>query len=110
MKRYLLLAVLSFALLFHPSHAKDPYNKPPPDAQQATIRPSDKANTPDESDLIEHKSYTNKDGNQVHSPAHTKSGKAPAGATAQCGDGSYSFSRHHRGTCSRHGGVSRWLN
>jgi hypothetical protein len=31
------------------------------------------------------------------------------GATAQCGDGTYSFSRHARGTCSHHGGVSRWL-
>jgi hypothetical protein len=34
---------------------------------------------------------------------------APAGASAVCRDGSYSFSLHHRGTCSRHGGVSRWL-
>ncbi|WP_182058833.1 DUF3761 domain-containing protein, partial [Pantoea sp. ME81] len=24
-------------------------------------------------------------------------------------DGSYSFSTHHRGTCSRHGGVAEWL-
>lgn len=34
---------------------------------------------------------------------------APAGATAQCRDGTYSFSQHRSGTCSRHGGVSRWL-
>ena len=33
----------------------------------------------------------------------------PAGATAQCRDGSYSFSRTHSGTCSHHGGVGRWL-
>jgi Protein of unknown function (DUF3761) len=33
----------------------------------------------------------------------------PAGATAECRDGSYSFSQHRRGTCSHHGGVSRWL-
>ena len=33
----------------------------------------------------------------------------PAGATAQCRDGSYSFSQHRQGTCSHHGGVSRWL-
>lgn len=33
----------------------------------------------------------------------------PAGATAQCRDGSYSFSQHRRGTCSHHGGVARWL-
>lgn len=29
----------------------------------------------------------------------------PAGATAQCGDGSYSFSQNRQGTCSAHGGV-----
>jgi hypothetical protein len=64
---------------------------------------------PDETQLIEHGSYTNKDGNTVHRPAHTTSGQAPQGATAKCRDGSYSFSQHHRGTCSRHGGVSAWL-
>lgn len=64
---------------------------------------------PAESKLIEHGSYTNVDGVQVHSPAHTVDGSVPAGATAECQDGSYSFSRHHRGTCSHHGGVSQWL-
>jgi hypothetical protein len=59
--------------------------------------------------LIEQGSYVNKDGAFVHSPAHTVSGAAPAGASAQCRDGSYSFSTHHSGTCSHHGGVSRWL-
>jgi endonuclease YncB( thermonuclease family) len=33
----------------------------------------------------------------------------PAGATAICNDGTYSYSRHRRGTCSWHGGVRRWL-
>ena len=33
----------------------------------------------------------------------------PAGATAQCKDGTWSFSHTHSGTCSRHGGVARWL-
>lgn len=36
-------------------------------------------------------------------------GSAPAGATARCRDGTYSYSRHHRGTCSHHGGVAVWL-
>ncbi|WP_316685514.1 MULTISPECIES: DUF3761 domain-containing protein [Ralstonia] len=35
--------------------------------------------------------------------------RAPNGTTAQCCDGSYSFSESHRGTCSRHGGVAGWL-
>ena len=36
-------------------------------------------------------------------------GKTPAGATALCRDGSYSFSQSRRGTCSHHGGVAKWL-
>lgn len=51
--------------------------------------------------------YTNVDGARVHRPVFSSS--APSGATAQCRDGSYSFSRHRRGTCSHHGGVARWL-
>ncbi|HBC7421394.1 TPA: DUF3761 domain-containing protein [Serratia marcescens] len=34
----------------------------------------------------------------------------PEGATARCKDGSYSHSQHHRGACSRHGGVDGWLD
>lgn len=52
--------------------------------------------------------YTNVDGNQVHSPAFSTDGSVPAGATAQCTDGTYSFSQHRRGTCSHHGGVRTW--
>lgn len=48
--------------------------------------------------------YTNVDGNHVASPSSN-----PAGATAQCGDGTYSYSQHHSGTCSHHGGVATWL-
>ena len=32
----------------------------------------------------------------------------PAGAIARCKDGLYSHARHHRGACSRHGGVASW--
>ncbi|WP_420888629.1 DUF3761 domain-containing protein [Chromobacterium amazonense] len=35
-------------------------------------------------------------------------GRKPADATAHCRDGSYSFSAHHRGICSHHGGVAEW--
>lgn len=34
---------------------------------------------------------------------------APSGATAQCRDGTYSYSAHRWGTCSHHGGVRVWL-
>ncbi|MGW8555464.1 DUF3761 domain-containing protein [Streptomyces tubercidicus] len=35
--------------------------------------------------------------------------QAPAGASAQCNDGTYSHSQHRRGTCSHHHGVATWL-
>ncbi|MDR5772624.1 MULTISPECIES: DUF3761 domain-containing protein [unclassified Caballeronia] len=63
---------------------------------------------PDENDLDRHGHYVNRDGNVIHAPSRSRSGAVPEGATAQCRDGSYSFSRHHGGTCSRHGGVARW--
>jgi peptidoglycan hydrolase-like protein with peptidoglycan-binding domain len=52
--------------------------------------------------------YSNVNGSSVHSPASSSNG-IPAGATAQCRDSTYSFSLHHSGTCSHHGGVSVWL-
>ena len=51
--------------------------------------------------------YVNSAGNTVCSPYASSS--APAGATAQCGDGTYSFSQSRSGTCSHHSGVSVWL-
>jgi hypothetical protein len=51
--------------------------------------------------------YRNSDGNCVHRPEQAPA--QPAGATAQCEDGTYSFSQHRQGTCSHHGGVARWL-
>ena len=51
--------------------------------------------------------YTNVDGQQIQRPV--MSDTAPAGASAHCRDGSYSFSTHRRGTCSHHGGVGEWL-
>jgi uncharacterized protein YraI len=55
------------------------------------------------------RSYVNSKGERVQSPTRTADGQPPAGATAQCRDGAYSFSRSRRGTCSGHGGVARWL-
>jgi hypothetical protein len=61
--------------------------------------------------------YANSDGQCVPDPSSGGApggaagiiGGPPAGATAQCRDGKYSFSTHHTGTCSGHGGVSQWL-
>jgi len=68
----------------------------PSSDQQAPAQPQSKPHT-----------YTNSAGKKVQSPTQSKT--VPEGATAQCRDGSYSFSQHRQGTCSRHGGVSRWL-
>jgi uncharacterized protein YraI len=51
--------------------------------------------------------YNNVDNNTIQAPTHYPI--QPQGATAVCADGTYSFSQHTKGTCSRHGGVSRWL-
>ena len=51
--------------------------------------------------------YTNVDGAYIPSPRYSNT--VPAGASAQCGDGTYSFSTHRSGTCSHHGGVATWL-
>ena len=52
-------------------------------------------------------SYVNSRGHCVPRPRHANS--APSGASAQCRDGTYSFSENRRGACSHHGGVRRWL-
>jgi hypothetical protein len=51
--------------------------------------------------------YRNVDGVCVHRPVAAPG--PPAGATAKCKDGTYSFSQHRSGTCSGHGGVAVWL-
>lgn len=65
-------------------------------------------NAHQQTQLSNNNHYTNSDGQSVHSPAYS-SGGVPAGATALCGDGTYSFSQHRQGTCSHHGGVAKWL-
>src|SRR5579872_4911264 len=51
-----------------------------------------------DSGLSNNNYYINSSGNEVHSPAYSNT--VPAGATAQCRDGTYSFSQHRSGTCS----------
>lgn len=51
--------------------------------------------------------YENTYGNEVARPYYAPS--VPSGASAQCGDGTYSFSQSRRGTCSHHGGVAEWF-
>jgi len=77
---------------------------PPATAPLVTAPPATAAPAPASGD-----GYINSNGNYVPSPTATPNRQAPPGATAQCGDGTYSFSQHRSGTCSHHGGVSAWL-
>lgn len=78
-------------------------------AKLFTYRLTGTAPTADANAVINRGTYVNRYGRTVPRPAYTENGQAPPGASAQCGDGTYSFSAHRRGTCSHHGGVARWL-
>jgi hypothetical protein len=63
-----------------------------------------------------HYGYSHGSGHSSHKPhvrKHKKSRSsgeiAGSGASARCRDGTLSYSRHRRGTCSHHKGVAAWL-
>jgi len=86
-----------------PNSAPTYQQKAVPSSNTSTVQKSTNTN----SGLSNDNYYINVDGNEVHSPAYSDS--VPAGATAKCRDGTYSFSQHRSGTCSHHGGVAQWL-
>jgi len=94
-----LLLVFSIAQLTFPQAQPKPVSSPTPQSTAPATSPG-----PCAADY-----YRNSDGVCVHRPVKTQDSAVPQGATAQCRDGSYSFSQHHRGTCSHHGGVAKWL-
>ncbi len=79
-----------------------PARRPELEPEDEEARSSKSSTTADESDT-----YLNRDGQRVPRPRHSDT--VPAGASARCRDGTYSFSRNRRGTCSHHGGVAQWL-
>jgi hypothetical protein len=52
-----------------------------------------------------HGYYHSTDGSTVHGPTRTANA-AYGRVSASCRDGTVSYSHHHSGTCSGHGGVS----
>jgi hypothetical protein len=74
------------------------------DVARATFNAPD---APSTAEMNSGNGYINSDGNWTRSPVYSASGP-PAGSTARCADGTYSFSQHRRGTCSYHGGVAAW--
>jgi hypothetical protein len=100
-------AVVLLATAAQAQRAPDP--APLPHHQLAVPADSTRSTAaPNEAELLSHRHYKAKDGHEVHSPAKSAHGQVPAGASAQCRDGTYSFSQHRTGTCSHHGGVSSW--
>jgi hypothetical protein len=116
-----------------PLHAAQVYNQPAPRAPSTPSessepegeetepeQPAPEEPAPEEPEASEPESsetepvctngtYVNAAGNTVCSPEESPNGP-PAGASAECEDGTYSFSESRSGTCSHHGGVSKWLN
>lgn len=82
---------------------------PPPPPVVTTQAPAPRATTaaPMPQAACGPDTYRNVDGNCIPRPKAAPG--PPAGATAHCKDGTYSFSAHRSGTCSGHGGVAEWL-
>ena len=85
------LATLTLALF-----AQSPQPSSPPPPQQ-----------PQQQTCTDNGTYVNSKGETVKRPENCSA--APKGATAQCRDGSYSFSHSRSGACSHHGGIAKWL-
>ena len=64
-------------------------------------------NNPAKPKCTDNGTYVNSQEQTVKRPENCST--VPQGATAQCHDGTYSFSKSRRGTCSHHGGVAKWL-
>jgi hypothetical protein len=108
-----LLTLGCAAVLAHAQRASDPipaiHQQPAVQTAYARATQPQLDTQPKEAELLSHRHYKTRNGQQVHAPAASTHGQVPAGASAQCRDGSYSFSQHRRGTCSHHGGVASWM-
>lgn len=109
--RALLLSVLSLTLVFSPfgvDAVTKVRTKPIPKATVQAVKPAPgPKKAPVKVPVKTNGTYINTQGNKVLRPY--KAPSAPAGASAKCRDGSYSFSQSRRGTCSGHGGVGAWF-
>jgi hypothetical protein len=108
--RHKLLVAVALLLTLVPFHAigqnQAPSQSAPSSGSSSAKARSNQSEDKDKS-CTDNGKHVNSRGETVKRP-ETCSG-APKGATAQCRDKSYSFSRSRRGTCSHHGGVAKWL-
>jgi len=86
-----------------PSYEGDEYEEEPEETEPS---PETESSSPEAGECT-NGTYVNSAGNRVCSPEESPT--QPAGATAECEDGTYSFSESRSGTCSHHGGVTKWL-
>jgi resuscitation-promoting factor RpfB len=105
--RHALYAIALAAILLPQQILSQP--QAPSPSQPSTTSPATTTPKPDTAKVncTSNGTYVNSQGQTVKRPETCSS--SPNGATAQCRDGSYSFSQSHRGTCSHHGGVAKWL-
>jgi hypothetical protein len=97
-RRFISVLALS-AVLFSSLLAQTPQPSTTQSASQQQQKPKPKC--------TDNGTYVNSKAETVKRPENCST--APQGATAQCRDGSYSFSQSRRGTCSHHRGVAKWL-
>ena len=104
MKRALSVAIFGLVLFAQLLPAQ---TQPTPPSQSGSSSTAGNASQQSKSNCTDNGTYVNSKGQTVKRPETCST--SPQGATAQCRDGSYSFSRSRRGTCSHHGGVAKWL-
>jgi resuscitation-promoting factor RpfB len=104
--RHLRPYILVLSILVLLSQQLIPQTQPTPQSDAGTATSN---TTPQQgrANCTNNGTYVNSKGQTVPRPENCSA--PPKGATAQCRDGSYSFSQSRRGTCSHHGGVAKWL-
>src|SRR5580704_18839295 len=102
-----LIAVLSFSLLLA-QQLLTQTPTPAPSSSSSAAQTSGAAHKDSaKTKCMDHGTYVNSQGQTVLRPENCSA--APKARSAQCRDGTYSFSKSRRGTCSHHGGVATWL-
>jgi hypothetical protein len=96
----------ALALLSQPFASQAPVASQSQSPSASATNGSAKPNQP-KPDCTSNGTYVNSKGQTVPRPENCSA--PPKGATAQCRDGTYSFSKSRSGTCSHHGGVAKWL-
>jgi Protein of unknown function (DUF3761) len=102
-----LIVVITLSLLLSQQLLTKTPTQAPGSASSATKTSGTAHNDSAKAKCTDNGTYVNSKGQRVPRPENCSA--APKGATAQCRDGTYSFSKSRRGTCSHHGGVAKWL-